>query len=78
MGRGEFEGGNMKIIVLCIILLTLASIINMVVVLHTQSTLSSRVERIESNYQHLLHRMNAIEYPEVLGKEGKKASNSDG
>ncbi len=65
----------MKIIVLCIILLTLASIINMVVVLHTQSTLSSRVERIESNYQHLLHRMNAIEYPEVLGKADEKAGN---
>jgi len=68
----------MKIIVLCIILLMLTSIINMVVTLHTQCTLLNRIERIESNYQHLLHRLNTIEYPEVLGKEDQKASGSDG
>ena len=37
--------------------------------------LENKVTILESNYQHLLHRMNAIEYPEVLGKTDKKAGN---
>jgi len=41
-------------------------------------SLESKVTILENNYRHLLHRINAIEYPEVLGKENKKASNSDG
>jgi len=68
----------MKIIFLCIIMLTAASIVNVVLILSTQHTLYKRILQIESNYQHLLHRINAIEYPEVLGKGDRKASNSDG
>jgi len=40
--------------------------------------LKNKVTILESNYQHLLHRLNTIEYPDVLGKEDKKVSKSDG
>jgi len=40
--------------------------------------LKNKVTILESNYQHLLHRVNAIEFPEVLGKGNQKANNSDG
>ena len=60
----------MKIILLCLIMLAAASITNMVAILSTQHILLNRIKRVERNYKHLLHRINAIEYPEVL--EGDK------
>jgi len=63
----------MKILVLSIIIVALIG--NTLVTAYKLYKLQYRIEQIESNYQHLLHRMNAIEYPEVLGKTDKKASN---
>jgi len=58
------------IIPACLILTT--------ILIQEMEQLKNKVTILESNYKHLLHRMNAIEYPEVLGKEDRKASNSDG
>jgi len=66
----------MKMLALSIIILALIG--NTLVTAYKLYKLQYRIEQIESNYQHLLHRLNAIEYPEVLGKENKKARNSDG
>jgi len=60
-----------------ILLVALVSII-ILWVGHILQELQDRITTLERNYQHLLHRINAIEYPEVLGKTDKKASKSDG
>jgi len=59
----------MKTLALSIIILALTVILNLLFTCRIQQTLLHRIEEIENNYQHLLHRMNVIEYPEVLGKE---------
>jgi len=66
----------MKMLALSMIIVALIG--NTLVTAYKLYKLQYRIERIESNYQHLLHRLNTIEYPEVLGKEAQKASNSDG
>ena len=57
----------MKMLALSIIIVALIG--NTLVTAYKLYKLQYRIEQIESNYQHLLHRMNAIEYPEVLGKQ---------
>jgi len=63
----------MKMLALSIIIVALIG--NTLNTAYKLYKLQYRIERIENNYQHLLHRINAIEYPEVLGKGDRKASN---
>jgi len=65
----------MKMLALSMIIVALIG--NTMVTAYKLYKLQYRIERIESNYQHLLHRMNAIEYPEVLGKEMKGGMNEE-
>jgi len=66
----------LEIITIWVILVVCAlSVVNLK---HQMRQIECKLTILESNYQHLLHRMNAIEYPEVLGREVPKASNSDG
>jgi len=65
----------LEIITIWVILVVCAlSVVNLK---HQIRQIECKVTVLESNYQHLLHRINAVEYPEVLGKEDKKASKPD-
>jgi len=61
----------LEIITIWVILVVCAlSVVNLK---HQIQQMECKLTILESNYQHLLHRINAIEYPEVLGDQ--KASN---
>lgn len=58
-----------EIIILAIIVIVFICLVFVEPLKTKVRQLDFKVTILESNYQHLLHRINAIEYPEVLGKQ---------
>jgi len=58
----------MKITIAIVLILTLILIFSNAVLMREVFRLQQRAAIQEDNYAHLLHRLNAIEYHEVLGK----------
>jgi len=61
----------MKVTIVIVLILTVLLVFSNAVLMRETFRLQKRVFIAESNYKHLLHRLNVIEYPEVLGRSKK-------
>ena len=58
----------MKATIVIVLILTILLVFTNVILVREVYRLRGRIATQEDNYEHLLHRTNAIEYHEVLGK----------
>lgn len=61
----------MKATIVIVLILTVLLVFSNAVLMRETFRLQERMLIAEDDYKHLLHRLNAIEYPEVLGKSKK-------